>query len=94
MFKENPELRRISLEQFRDDIAPGMDMDIFLNMDVPFVRIQRVRDMNSSDKPSDAIVSVLLGDVSNKSKIDALLPFPNLLDASIIKRCMGILRNY
>lgn len=90
MFKENPELRRISLEQFRDDIAPGMSMDTFLNMDVPFVRIQRVRDMNYSDEPFDAIVSVLLGDVSNKSKIDALLPFPNLLDTSMNKKDVWI----
>lgn len=63
-FKDNPSIRETSLVQLRNDIAPEMDMQDFLNMDIPFVRLH-----NSDVVNDDSMLSVSLGDVFN----DALL---------------------
>lgn len=63
-FKDNPSIRETSLVQLRNDIAPEMDMQDFLNMDIPFVRLH-----NSDIVNDDSMLSVSLGDVFN----DALL---------------------
>lgn len=63
-FKDNPSIRETSLVQLRNDIAPEMDMQDFLNMDIPFVRLH-----NSDVVNDDSMLSVSLGDVLN----DALL---------------------
>lgn len=63
-FKDNPSIRETSLVQLRNDIAPEMDMQDFLNIDIPFVRLH-----NSDVVNDDSMLSVSLGDVFN----DALL---------------------
>lgn len=63
-FKDNPSIRETSLVQLKNDIAPEMDMQDFLNMDIPFVRLH-----NSDVVNDDSMLSVSLGDVFN----DALL---------------------
>nr|DAF46402.1 MAG TPA: hypothetical protein [Podoviridae sp. ctsUe5] len=63
-FKDNPSIRETSLVQLRNDVAPEMDMQDFLNMDIPFVRLH-----NSDVVNDDSMLSVSLGDVFN----DALL---------------------
>lgn len=57
-FEDNPSIRETSLVQLRDDIAPGMEMDKFLSMDIPFVRLH-----NSSTVEDTSMLSVSLGDV-------------------------------
>lgn len=59
-FKDNPSIRETSLIQLRNDIVPEMDMQDFLNMDIPFVRLH-----NSDVVNDDSMLSVSLGDVFN-----------------------------